>query len=362
MRKWYEIKLQADDESAADIHVTDFIGDWIDDYWGFGVTAKGFIDQLSKLPDAVRTIRLHVNSPGGDVFAALNIANALRDQRATKGRTVETVVDGLAASAASLLIMAGDPIRISDNGLVMIHQPWSVALGNAGEMRKMAETLDKLRDTIVATYRWKSQLSAEELIGLMDAETWMDADEAIARGFADEKIEGLRAAAGIDPRAAARLQVPERYAGRVAALLAPPEPVAAEPPAAEPAPVDPGPILQACSEAGLDLAFAQALIAAAPAPDAVAGCIAAEQDARARAAARAEEIRAVCAVAQQDDLAAGYVASGMTVGQMRDHVARITAKLDKAEIDAGLDPDHGTRRRPVIDVVAVYAERNRLRH
>jgi len=191
----YSIKAQADGQSA-DIHINDFIGDWIDGYFGFGVTSKAFLKALSDLPDAVKQIRVHVNSPGGDVTAATHIANMLRDQQA-KGRAVEVIVEGAAFSAATIVTSAGKPTKIADNALMMTHKPWTVMAGNATELRRAADMADKFQDSIVATYKWKSQLSEEELNGLMDAETWMDADEAIANGFADEKIEGVSAAAAV---------------------------------------------------------------------------------------------------------------------------------------------------------------------
>src|SRR5688572_28058278 len=174
-REWYRLVTNAADPSVADVHVVDFIGDWIDDYWGFGVTAKAFIDQLAKLPEAVKTIRVHVNSPGGDVWSAVNIANALRDQRVTNRRNVVTIVDGLAASAASILIMAGEPVQIADTALVMIHNPATGMFGTAKNLREAADLLDTVRDQIVAAYHWHSKLSAEELVALMDATTWMSA-------------------------------------------------------------------------------------------------------------------------------------------------------------------------------------------
>jgi ATP-dependent protease ClpP protease subunit len=367
-----QVRLQAEDETVADIHIIDVIGDWVDDWikdWlgtDTPVTAKQFVDELAKLPPSVKTLRVHVNSPGGDVFGAVNIANALRAERA-KGRTVETIVDGLAASAASLIVMAGEPARISDNGLLMIHDPWTVAVGNAAEMRQAAADLDKFRDaSLIPTYQWHTDLSAGEIAAMLAATTWMDADEALANGFADEKIEGLRAAASIDPRAAGKLKIPEKYADRVKALLRPEDepkdgPKPAPAPTPTPAVADAAEVVRLCGESGLDLAFAQALIGEGLTLEAVRARASSEKQARAAAEARATEIRALCAKAKQDDLAAGYVSGGMTVEQVRDHLTKITAKLDKVEIDAGLDPDHGTKHKPAIDVVAVYAERNRLR-
>lgn len=130
--KW-ELKNQADGASA-DIYINDFIGDWIDDFFGFGITAKQFIDELQNLPDSVRTLRLHINSPGGDAMAAHHIANTLRDQQAHKGRRVEVLIEGAAWSAATIITSAGKPTKIADNAIVMIHNPWSSLAGDASEM------------------------------------------------------------------------------------------------------------------------------------------------------------------------------------------------------------------------------------
>lgn len=360
MRKWYAFKALAEGDTVAEIDILDVIGTWGEEIWGDVVTAKSFLDELSNLPEAVGTIRVRVNSPGGDIFAAVAIANGLRDQRASKGRRVEMRVVGLAASAASVILQGGDVIEVADNALVMVHNPWSFAIGTAEDIRKGAEALDKVRDTIITTYQWHSELSAEQIGALMDAETWMDADEAVANGFATEKVEGLRVAACLDPRGLSALKVPERFVERVRALVRPeatpepPPPIPEASPAAE--------VMAACAAAGLDLSFAQDLLAEGLPAAQVEARVAGELESRIRAESRARDIRAACAVAKQYDLAAGYITGGMTVEQVKDHLTKITAKLDKAEIDAGLDPDHGTRRRPVIDVMAVYAERNRLRH
>lgn len=383
MRKWFDVRAAAG-EKVAEINILDFIGTWGDDFWGDALTAKSFLEELGKLPEAVETIRVRVNSPGGDVFAASTIANALRDQRLAKKRTVEMRVEGLAASAASVVLMAGDTIEMADNALLMIHNPWSWAIGSAEDMRKSAEALDKVRDTIIATYRWQSSLSAEEIGALMDAETWMDADEAVERGFATHKVEGLKAAACLPPGALASLKVPERFEERVKALVkpeaaaepptspagAPSDPAEVvdqrtmdEPPAPPPAQAaDPAEVVRLCGAAGLDLAFAQGLIAEGVSAGAVEARITAEKETRVRAEARAAEIRALCDKAGQGDLAGEYVAGGMTVELVRAQLTKITAKLDRVEIDAGLEPDHGARKKAVIDVVAVYAERNRLKN
>lgn len=350
-RQWFRVTNQVSDPSAVDIHIVDFIGDWIDDYYGFGVTAKSFIDQLSQLPSTVSTIRLHINSPGGDVFSAVNIANALRAQQAA-GRTVETIVDGLAASAASIIMMAGSKVSIADNGMVMVHNPWSVAVGNAADMRKQADTLDAIRDTIVATYKWHSSLDDDALVALMDAETWMDADEALANGFATDKIEGLKAAASLDPGMVAKLTIPAKFKAKVDALLKPADAAPVVAPAAD--------VLARVQAAGLDLAFARSLVAAALPLDQVTARIETVKAAKATTERRSTEIRALCTTAKQDSLADTFVSGGLSVEGVRAVLTNVTAQLDRATpVDNSLSPETGKGKKVVIDPAAVYAARNK---
>jgi ATP-dependent protease ClpP protease subunit len=361
MRKWFRIDNVATDPTTIDIHIVDIIGGWIDEYlWEGGgpgvVTAKSFIDALSKLADTVKTIRLHVNSPGGDVFAAVNITNALRDQRLSKGRTVDVLIDGLAASAASIIIMAGDTIRMADNALVMIHNPWSIGAGDAAAMRKIADELDAVRQTIVATYQWQSALTEDELIALMDAETWMSADEAVDNGFATEKVVGLKAAASLDPRALTTLKIPDQYRARVEALVAKPVPAADPTPPAAPA----ADVLRLCRE-GECLDVAESLLADGATLDQVTARVADARAERQVQADRARDVTALCQAAHVPELADGYIQGGMSVDAVRAQLTVLTAKLDQVEIDGGLAPDAGTRKKARIDVSAVYAERNKAR-
>lgn len=337
-RQWFTFQNQAEDPTVAEIHILDFIGSWGDDWlarnWGYdmGVTARAFVEQLAALPDSVKTLNVHINSPGGDVQGGINIANALREQT-SKGRTVETFIDGIAASIASAIAMAGTKVHMADNALVMIHNPYTIGLGNAAEMRKLAEILDTMQGQIIATYRWHSQLEPEALAALMDAETWMDADEAIAKGFATTKVEGLKAAASIDPRGMAKLTVPDRFKDRVKAFVQ-------TPPAPAPAAAAAADVLRVCREGGcLDLA--EGFITGRATLETVTATVAEAKAARAAAAARATEITAICEHAKLPELAAGYIAGAMTVADIKAHILTITARLDAAEIDGGLDPNHG---------------------
>lgn len=351
MRHWYRITNKAD-ESVAEIHIYGDIGvSWWDDN---AVSAQQFIDELKALPESVRNIRVHINSAGGDVFEGIAIANALRDQR-VKGRSVETIVDGLAASIASVVAQAGSPITMADNALMCVHDPWALAIGNARDMRKMAEDLDTIRDVIVATYKWNSPLDAAEIAELMAHETWMDATQAIENGLATQKAEGLKAAASLDSRLLPKLKIPDQYKARVDALLPQPKPEAEQEKPRAAAATD---VLALCQEAGLDLAFAQSLITAHLTTDEVKARVTDERTKRAEAKRRADAITKMCADANLPELAAGYIAGAMTVDAVKAHLTTLTAKLDRVEIDGGLPPDHGTKPTARINTAEIYARRN----
>lgn len=154
-------------------------------WWGDEVTPRSFAEDLENLGGKDVTVR--INSGGGDVFAAHAIHNQLV---AYKGR-VTVVIDGLAASAATIIAVAGDRIIMPANALFMIHNP-AIGLSDyygAEELLKAAEALNTIKGSIVAAYRKRCKASAEELAAMMDAETWMGAAECLEKGFVDE-IQG----------------------------------------------------------------------------------------------------------------------------------------------------------------------------
>ena len=156
--------------------------------------------------------------------------------------------------------------------------------------------------------------------------------------------------------------IPEQFREQVAAFIAPPiedrQPDPEPTPEPKPEAVNAAEVVRIAAAAGLDLAFAQVLIAEQVSASALEARVTSEKTARDEAKAREAEIRALCGLAKQDDLAAGYVTGGMTVDAVKDHHTKITAKLEKAEIDGGLQPDHETKKKPVIDVAAVYRRLN----
>lgn len=151
--------------------------------WFGGITAKSFSDSIKEL-GSVNAMDIYINSPGGSVFDGIAIYNQIKRHPATE-KTMH--VDGIAASIASIIAMAGTEIRIADNGMFMIHDPWGMTIGTASEMRKQADALDKIRGTLLDTYVAKTGGDAKQISQWMTDETWMTADESVARGFATKK-------------------------------------------------------------------------------------------------------------------------------------------------------------------------------
>lgn len=165
----------------SELYLYDYIGA---DFFGEGITAQSVTDAMKEFAPKSE-VDVFVNSPGGSVFEGIAIYNILR--RWDGKKTVH--IDGIAASIASVVAMAGDAIEIADNGMVMIHDPWGVAFGTAEDMRKTADSIDKVRDVILGTYVARTGGKAAEISAWMTAETWMTADEAVERKFATVKVE-----------------------------------------------------------------------------------------------------------------------------------------------------------------------------
>jgi ATP-dependent Clp endopeptidase proteolytic subunit ClpP len=153
------------------------------DSWGgdWGVSAKEVATVLDSLDPSVAELKLHINSPGGEVFEGLAIMNLFRQHPAK----VTAVVDGLAASAASFIAASADEVVMSPNSELMIHDAWGLGLGNAADMRARADELDHLSNNIASVYAAKAGGSAADWREPMIAETWYSAEEAVAAGLAD---------------------------------------------------------------------------------------------------------------------------------------------------------------------------------
>ena len=151
---------------------------WFDD----DVTPQLFKDELNK---GNGNITVWINSPGGDCVAAAQIYNMLIDYKGD----VTVKIDGIAASAASVIAMAGTKVLMSPVSMLMIHNPMTIAFGNKGEMEKAISMLDEVKESIINAYEIKTGLSRAKLSHLMDSETWMDANKAVELGFADDILK-----------------------------------------------------------------------------------------------------------------------------------------------------------------------------
>lgn len=215
-----EIPAAGGDATVATLRLYDPVDSWGGEW---GVSAKEFAAALDELPDTVEEIRLHINSPGGEVFEGIALLNALRNHPAR----VVAVVDGLAASAASFIACGADEVVMARNSELMIHDAWGLCVGNADDMRQLAEMLDQISDNIASIYAEKAGGDIADWRAAMARETWYSADEAVEAGLAD-RVDKKQADAAKN-----RFDLTIfTYAGREAA----PEPKAAEQPAPAPAP------------------------------------------------------------------------------------------------------------------------------
>ncbi|HEY2361194.1 MAG TPA: head maturation protease, ClpP-related [Candidatus Angelobacter sp.] len=154
-------------------------GDIGDDWYGIGPSSVA--EQLHAAGD-ISGITVRINSRGGDVFDGATIYNLLASQDVP----VNVIIDGLAASAASYIAMVGDTVTMGEGAMLMIHNPYCFALGNANELRKTADMLDKVRDSMLSGYMKRYSGTEDELKTALDAETWMTADDAKKAGLCDE--------------------------------------------------------------------------------------------------------------------------------------------------------------------------------
>ena len=152
-------------------------------WWGDEVTPQMFRSELNA---AEGDIDLWINSPGGDCYAAAQIYNMLMEYKGN----VAVKIDGIAASAASVVAMAGSTVEISPLGLLMLHNPMTVSIGDTHEMERTITFLAEIKESIINAYELKTGLSRAKISRLMDAETWMNAKKAVELGFADSVLYG----------------------------------------------------------------------------------------------------------------------------------------------------------------------------
>lgn len=179
---WRVVDAAESDSGETEIEFYGHISEY--SWWEDDITPAKFRAELANLGNRPITVRIH--SGGGDVYAASAIRSMLIDY---PGR-VTTRIDGLCASAATYIAMAGDLVKMQDSAYFMIHNPWMITWGDEGDLKKAAEFLGTIKKGIVETYTGKTKLSEEKISKMMDKETWMTAQEAKELGFVDEVVSG----------------------------------------------------------------------------------------------------------------------------------------------------------------------------
>ena len=182
-KEWYKIKNNASDIS--DVYLFNDIGT-------FGITAQSFIDEIKEYEN--QELNIHINSLGGEVFEGMAIYSIIQRRKAK----TTVYIEGIAASIASVIALAADEVIMSDNSLLMIHNAWGGTQGDAKDMRKQADVLDKITNEIAEVYVKKTRLPYNEIIEMMSEETWLTAEEAVALGFVDSISEPIKVAAKYD--------------------------------------------------------------------------------------------------------------------------------------------------------------------
>lgn len=314
IKSWYRIRAA---RKTAEIRIYEEIGAW-------GITAKQFADDLSALGD-LTAINVRINSPGGDVFEALAIHNALQRHPAK----VTTYIDGLCASAATIIALAGDETHMVSNGMYMIHEPWTFAGGDAEAMQKSADLLNTTAEQIVSMYARKTGLTADELRAKMQSETWMTAQEALDEGFVDVIDEPLRVAAKAHDLS--RFTHPPTMTKEAAMADPVPETLpVADPPPTVPSP-EPPPPADPVERPMEPVALARMCIAKNE--PGLTPILLATPHTEAQVTARLEQaaaIRTLCAAVRLSDQADALIAAGKTTDQAKLALWDVLAIRDQA--------------------------------
>lgn len=185
-RKWFSVNVA--DRDNPEILIYDTIGS---SCWGDGMSPKDFINQINEISEKSKCLNIRINSPGGIVHDGFSIYNAIKQS----GLNVSVYIDGLAASAAAFIAMAGTKIYMPPSSEMMIHDAWGISIGTAEDLRKEATHLESLTNSIADIYTDKTGNKKDVVCDLMKSETWMDGNKAVQLGFADELLEESQAAA-----------------------------------------------------------------------------------------------------------------------------------------------------------------------
>lgn len=347
-KHWYSLQASGEAETRSiEVYVYGEIGTW-------GITANQFVRDLAALDDGVSPVVVAFNSIGGDLFDGLAIHNAL----SRLGERCTGRVDALAASAASVAVCGAHRVVIASNAMLMIHNPWTYASGDAEDLRKVATALDQAMEAIIAAYKSKApNIDEVELRRLVNAETWLTASEAVALGLADQVGEGVTVKACLGQGGAL-----QRYQHAPKALLAQLE----EPPEPEPTsePVEPEPekppivdsaklallITQSCNTAGISNLIESLISSTKLADEATVNA----------ALTNAKAVRDLCVAARLPEFTQEFVAAGLGAEAVRGRLFDKLVSGGGFEIDNSLpindDPAPKTQAKQP-DPNGIYAAR-----
>lgn len=317
MRPCFTFKAQAADKPAV-LAIDDEIGFW-------GTQVKDFRASLESVTSD--NLEVEINSPGGDVFAGLGMYNMLRSF-AANGKTVTTRVTGVAASIASIVMLAGDKREMPKNTFAMIHGPSTFAFGTAEELRDAADVTDKIGSSLQRVYVDRMGVSEDEAASMMAKDTWLTADECLANGFATDLIDSVQATAKFNM---ARADLPAHVQAVFQAKMEKPEDAPATETKVEGAAPEvqaaPGPDpVPANPVAEQIIARAKAAGIEAHGPTLALACsTVAEADLRITAA---REIVALCVIAKCPDAAGKYVKANTSVADVRAALIQAQAQAD----------------------------------
>lgn len=188
-RPWFTVNKKGDDE-CAEILIYDMIGA---DFWGEGISPKSFINEIREIEKKHKNLNIRINSPGGFVHDGFTIYNAIKQS----SLEVDIYIDGLAASAAAFIAMAGNNIYVPKSSEIMIHNAWGMVVGTAEDMRKESLHVESLDSMIADIFTEKTGMEKSVIVDMMKKETWMNGEKAVELGFADELLEESNIAACI---------------------------------------------------------------------------------------------------------------------------------------------------------------------
>lgn len=342
-KSWYTLQASGEAEQRSiEIFVYGEIGAW-------GVTANQFVQDLRAMDDGASPVIVAFNSIGGDLFDGLAIHNAL----SRLGERCTGRIDALAASAASVAVCGAHRVVIAANAMLMIHNPYTFTGGDAEDFRRVADVLDQTLEAIIAAYKAKApDIDEAELRRMVNAETWLTANEAVALGLADEVGDGLKVSACLGQGS-----VLQRFQHAPAELLAQLD----EEPESEPPEPDPAPVLDA---AKLALMVTQGCAAAGISNlvDPILAATKLESEAVVRAAlTKAKALHGLCVAARLPELTGEFISAGLDEAAVR---ARLFDKLVGSgggfEINNSLpldDDPAATIKAKQVDTHSIWASR-----